>query len=363
MDVGMATAYMPETGGRIDIGPMPGWSAAWLLSMDARARDATLATADDSGSWPMHYRDQKTDALVSLDDHPNMTILGNPSDAKNDAFPACTDCATPLTVDSAHQPAIVYLPYVLTGDVYYLDELALWANFDMLQSNPGYRDQAKGLVAPDQVRGQAWSMRTLGQLAYILPDQHPFKAYFQTRLDDNIAHYASAFAPNGSAYNALGALVTGSAYSYDNDTGIAPWQDAFFTWAIGNLVEMDFASAKPLLDFKAKFSVGLMTDPGYCWIDASAYTLDIRASSSSAVYDTFAKLYQANFPSTTCNASSGVMTGYPDSPEGYPSNLQPALAVATSSSVPRAAAAWSTFAGRTTKPDYGTEPQFAIVPR
>ncbi|HKK05771.1 MAG TPA: hypothetical protein VKA50_07980, partial [Gammaproteobacteria bacterium] len=63
------------------------------------------------------------------------------------------------------------------------------------------------------------------------------------------------------------------------------------------------------------------------------------------------------------------MTGYPGSPTGYPSNLQPALAVAADSGIANAANAWSVFDGRTVKPgtdgtpDYNTDPQFAIVPR
>jgi hypothetical protein len=50
MEIGLATAYMPQTGGRRDIGPAPSWVATYLLSMDPRARRAMLATADGSGS-------------------------------------------------------------------------------------------------------------------------------------------------------------------------------------------------------------------------------------------------------------------------------------------------------------------------
>ncbi|WP_332848670.1 hypothetical protein [Massilia sp. S19_KUP03_FR1] len=76
MQIGLAVAYMPTTGGRDDIGILPMWSPAYLLSMDSRARDATLATADGSGSFSMHYRDRATDRPVSILDHPAMTLLG-----------------------------------------------------------------------------------------------------------------------------------------------------------------------------------------------------------------------------------------------------------------------------------------------
>ncbi|MEJ7805135.1 MAG: hypothetical protein WKG03_04350, partial [Telluria sp.] len=46
MGVGEANPYMPATGGRKDIGLLPGWAATYLLSMDKRAKDVMLGTAD-----------------------------------------------------------------------------------------------------------------------------------------------------------------------------------------------------------------------------------------------------------------------------------------------------------------------------
>ena len=86
---------------------------------------------------------------------------------------------TPMENDSAHQPSMAFLPYVVTGDLFYLEELQFWANYNMVQGNPGYRDDKKGLVKWDQIRGQAWSMRTLGQVAFITPDAHPLKSVFR----------------------------------------------------------------------------------------------------------------------------------------------------------------------------------------
>src|SRR5581483_6670688 len=60
------TLYMPMTGMRADIGPLPQWTAQYLLSMDSRARALTFANADAGGSMPIHYRDQATGLPVSL---------------------------------------------------------------------------------------------------------------------------------------------------------------------------------------------------------------------------------------------------------------------------------------------------------
>ncbi|HAK92194.1 MAG TPA: hypothetical protein DCP94_11450, partial [Massilia timonae] len=59
----------------------------------------------------------------------------------------------------------------------------------------------------------------------------------------------------------------------------------------------------------------------------------------------------------------GRMSGFADSNMGYPANMQPALAVATSSGIANAAQAWTVFSGRADKPDYSKGAQWDIIPR
>ncbi len=394
MGIGLATAYMPQTGGRPDIGPAPSWIALYVLSMDARARRAMLAAADGAGSWPIHYRNEQTGRPVTLDEYPYMTLLGNPGDTynpvtkKQEAFPACGGvCKSPYTPDSSHQPALVYVPYLVTGDRYYLEELQFWANWNLFQSNPGYRGAGKGLFKSDQVRGQAWSLRTLAEAAYVVPDADPQKANFTTRLQNNLQYWVERHAlPEHD--HALGIVTDGYAFAYSDGRGVAPWQDDFFTWAVGHAVELGFDQAKPLLAYKARFPIGRMVAPGYCWIDGAAYSLMVRDVKDGPLYTTFAQAWEATIgdPSNAagkyrekeCGSQAmadwltardgrtwkaGEMTGYSDSAEGYPSNMQPALAVAAGSGVAGAAEAWKRFIERPVKPDYAKEPQFAVVPR
>ncbi|MDB4884038.1 MAG: hypothetical protein JWL95_2804 [Gemmatimonadetes bacterium] len=382
MQIGLAEKYMPATGGRADIGLLPAWTTMYLLSMDPRAARATMQTADGAGSWSIHYRDQDTGRPVSLVDYPYMTLLGNPGDTvnpatgKSEAFPACATCATPYTADSAHQPSLAYVPYLVTGDHYYLEEMQFWTSYDLFQGNPYYRDFAKGLVHPEQVRGQAWSMRAIGEAAAFTPDDDPLKQYFVDRLSDNLAYYQARYG-SGPDANALGINTDGYAFAYADGTGIAPWQDDFFTSAIGHLVELGFDAARPLLAFKAKFPIGRMSAAGYCWISASVYALIVRDQADAPVFATFAEAYDASVPdaarATPCASqamadalmvrTAGAMTGYADSATGYPSNMQPALAMAAQLGVDGGREAWATFAARAVKPDYSSEPQFAIVPR
>ncbi len=387
MAPGLVNEYMPTTGGREDIGPLPGWAVRYLLSMDRRAKTSTLGTGDTAGSWPIHYRDKATGLPVSLDDYDHMTLLGNYADTWSeargvyDAFPDCSgSCDTPYSPDSAHQPSLAYLPYLVTGDSFYLEELQFWANWNMLRQNPGYRAYGAGLLHSNQVRAQAWSLRTLAEAAFITPDAHPLKNYFVARTENNIAWYNEYYDTDGthgtSTGNNLGVL-TSSALDYNGGRGVGSWQDDFFTWVSGHVTELGFSSAKPLLDWKAQFPVGRITGAGYCWIQAAPYYLNIRDSSVAPVYADFGALYDANAHAATVGLSCGgsamatalrlsvgqMMGDNVDATLGYPANMQPALAASADSGIAYAQQAWSTFDGRTNPPDYNALPVWAVVPR
>jgi len=383
MGVGLAQRAMGTTGGRSDIGILPGWGAAYLLSMDPRAKKVTLGTADLAGSWPMHYRDKRTGLPVSLLDYPYMTLLGHPGDTRNpktgkqEVFPPCRKdmCKSPNQPDGSHQPGFSYLPYLVTGDHYYLEELQFWAMYNLFASNPGYRKAGQGLLAPDQVRGQAWGLRTLGEVAYITPDGHPLKRDFKALLDNNLAWYNAEYTNNPQA-NKLGVLVNGYAMAYKEKTGVAPWQDDFFTAAAGHVAELGFKEAEPLLKWKVRFPVLRMVGEGACWIEGATYAYVIRPARSAPFFDSIGEAYAATVGPEVAAlpCASGQMTaavkkkpgdmgGYSDSPAGFPSNMQPALAYAATAGGEAGRKAWARFMARSVKPDYSEGAQFAIVPR
>jgi len=384
MGVGLALPAMPTTGGRGDIGLQPEWAVSYLLSMDPRAKTVAMGTADLAGSWAMHYRDRRTGLPVSLLDYPYMTIAGRPTDTRNpatrkfEAFPACVSreaCRVPHQHDISHQPNLAYLPYLLTGDYYHLEELQFWAMYDVFASNPGYRENRKGLLKPEQVRGQAWALRTLAEAAYISPEDHPLKQHFLQILDSNLDWYNAEYTNNQRA-NALGFIANGYSVLYLEKTAIAPWQDDFFTSAVGRAAELGFRKAAPLLRWKAKFPVARMTGKDSCWITAAMYAMRVRDTPTSPFYGTigeaFARTPRPEAAGLACDSAAmasalklrpGEMTGYSSSATGFPSNMQPALAYAVDALGEPGRKAWQRFMARSVKPDYGVAAQFAIVPR
>jgi hypothetical protein len=228
---------------------------------------------------------------------------------------------------------------------------------------------------------------------------------------NNLDWYSATYVANPP--NALGVLDGSGQYAFNAmgyttpsgaQTGIGPWQDDFFTWSVGYLAELGFDTAKPLLTWKAQFPVSRMTSAGFCWIDGAVYALAVRPAAGSPLYGSLAEAYQATMRDTDgsgaavamanstgaryldqpCGSqaqadwrtqkdkdthtvrnpwAAGEMTGYANSAEGFPSNMQPALAVAATFGVPNAQAAWDRFIARSVKPDYSAAPQWAVVPR
>jgi hypothetical protein len=394
MQFGRFTSYMGTTGGRPEIGLMPDSYAATLLSMDKRAKDLMLASADAAGSWMSHRRDDSKGPNqgmpLSVINFPYATVLGNPGDAdnpltgKNEKLPSLTSVSS-QGADSSHQAAFAYLPYLLTGDYYYLEELHFWASFNSYLDNCWYRQFEKALVSPDQLRGQGWSLRTLAECAAITPDAHPNKQNYIYWYECNMSYYNTAYidVPDPRYGNQLGIIANGYSVVYSMNggasNGTAPWQDDFFTQALGHGVELlGYESAKRLLTWKSKFQIGRLLAPGTCIQNAAIYALGVRKDQASPFFATLAECMDFTLPAeqkaAACNsperlalASSkclpGDIDGYPNSTEGYPSNYQPALAAAVDSGYVDGLKAWAMFAARPTKPDYSTGAQFAIVPR
>lgn len=410
-------AGMATTGGRPEIGMMPAEYAAFVISGDRRAYDYLIAQADVSGSWPMHRRDHSAGPAAGrpLDviHWPRATILGNLGDAnnaltgKNEKLPR-ENSACPLSPEESHQPAMAYLPYLLTGDQYYLDELHFWNNFNLIAPNCVYRQLHKGNIASGQVRGQAWNLRTMAQCAAITPDDHPYKAAANYFLDNSLDSWVRSHAtpppvpqvvpPIGKHYTAFGASGDGAVYSQpdwdlvgkrtldDGSSGVAPWQDYFFMAAAMHAYELtQRPQLMKILLWKARFAVDMMNSPLHGGMDAATYSLRVREAKEAPFYTSVDECLTNTFDTVryahpvgsakrlaylnsiqaqpSLPLLQGQIIGYSDSTAGYAANMQPALAAAVNVGVPGAKEAWAKFAARPRQPNYGAGPQFNIVPR
>ena len=399
MSYGDQSPHMGATGAQAAIGPLPRWSSTYILSTDARAFAWMTANDDAAGSYAFHYRDSETGRPLQISRHPYVTLADYDHAAKagkqayhTDLLPKCRSrCGSPIRFDIAHHPSIGYLPYLVSGDYYYLEEMQFAASYVELWANPTYRQYAKGTLmhAQGQVRGQAWSLRSIADAAFATPDGDPMKRYFRGLMRNILAQYNQRYVDNPDRHplhvlDDYGAVI----YPLNGATrvGVGPWQADFFAWAVGHAAEQGFEGARRLSRWLSVFQVARMTgaqghaDNGYCWINAAAYKLQIRPAQYAPSYRDVDAAYRASFPRLSglaCGSQpmanqlstrkhryqAGEMTGYAASATGFPANLQIGLAMAVQSGIAGSARAWQIFAQRRIKPDYRNYPNFAVVPR
>jgi hypothetical protein len=203
-DAGLWTKYMPTTGGRSDLGPVPEWVARWLHTGDWRMREIALTSADLAAAWPIIYREG--DATKRFDRAAGVPAIGRPvsvnawanlwiitnngvpnfvrgSRIKGPDYPYVNGGWHP---DGAHQPDPYSVAYMLTGDYWYLEQLQFWAAAWALMYNPAYRPAGIARIA-DEVRGDAWVFRNRVNAAFLSPDGTPEQSYFKTITEDALA--------------------------------------------------------------------------------------------------------------------------------------------------------------------------------
>jgi len=413
------TKSMSNVGAQPGIGPLPRWTSVYIVDPDIRAYHWMLANTDALGSYDIHYRDSVTGWPVSIEKHPYVTVadwayanrVARQDNAKGasykaDLLPNCIDNAVvknctnawygtrnPFSWDNAHQPAWSYVAYMVTGDYYYMSELAFSASYNNLWSNESYRGFSKGLIDPSHgsMRGKAWTLRNLAEAAFLLPDTYPLKPEFNSVVHNSLDDWNQKYTNNPEA-NPLRVTKGSTVYSLHGGkhNGVAPWQHNFLTWSLGHVAELGFSEAVPFRNWLAKFEIGLMTDwqddlaHGYCWLEASAYSIQVKDDSGNWL-PSYTAVYAANWPDLVglaCNSpemikelgklrkkrtQAGEMAGYPYSATGFPANFQIGVAAAADSNVPKAHEAWSLFQSRSVKPKvphaYDNYPNFAVLPR
>lgn len=349
--------YFGTTGARAEIGPYPRWTALFLITQDERAKQSMLVNADAAAGIPIHYRDAEDDLPLNLDRRPGVTAKFGTA-TPQDALPSMTYSQTDWSPDTAHQGSFAFVPYLITGDVFYLDEITFWAAWNMAIVNPGYRGGSQGLINSDQLRGQAWALRSIGEAARALPDDHPSRSYFHSKLLNNLNWYASQYSEGSSAVSPLGAMEVGGTN--------APWQQDFMTIVVSQLINDGYRDeAQSFFNFITKFAVGRFENhPQYCMQQAPAYYLSLRDATTNNYLSTWDGLFKRNFGNVECSSFTTV-NGSPTAPNGYAANARAMLAAAHTAGHPSALTAHNNFVNNYTpdmRPSFLTNPTWALVP-
>ena len=309
----LITKAMPTSGGRPDLGMVPDWTWAWLRAQTPGMRYAMMQTAEAAGAVPWHIRDPKTTRAPTLDDHPKYWLDGRANMGANGHGPMLTD-VDGWDGDNAHQPSLSYIPYMISGDRRFLDELIAQTAYALFSydSTPGYRDGAEGNLTNEEVRGQAWANRTHGYAAFITPDAHPDKAYLTSKLRQRLKWYATAY----PARNNLGgpnSYETSGWIEGPYPLGhIANWQQDFFSQSLAQIARMGFADANPVYNYTRKYQLSRFLRPDFNPLWATHYATLHADEKTDAPFRTWREIAQANLAKGNFKPNPQIQNGNGD---------------------------------------------------
>jgi len=268
---------MRSHGGRPELAPYPDFTARYLAHPDPTQRRYVLAHGDLGGSYPMHLREPESGPFkgvgpgrfVSIDERNRFWMDPRAPKAQQ---PAGTDSGGPLIPDNAHVPSLAYVPYLLTGDRYYADEMTFWVNYAFLRTIPdensgGFTCRgetatgSRGLLRCNEPRGIAWVLRNMADAAAWLPDGDPAVRYIGDKVRNNLEDLDTLVTrdptPLGTPFHTW---MRGAQRADGSRTvGVATWENNYIAWAIDRANDQGFTGGRSLRDLLARWQVRLFT--------------------------------------------------------------------------------------------------------
>ncbi len=306
------TQYMPATGGRADIGMTTLSNTSWLISQDVRAAEYSLGQAQASGAVPWNMWNARGNTWLNDDAYPDLWLdarggTGTAGNPNSGGLTQQVSGSTGWAPDTAHLPDLSYVPYVLTGERWMLDNLQAQAAWTVLIAWPGYglRGDTDDIVVNQQVRGAAWSLRQLGEAAWTAPDGSAEKAYFQSVVDHNWAWLVSKIPEWTNQQGEAHGWVPGE---YGIPGALPPWQQDYFASTTIAAAKQGNADALTFLKWQENFLVGrfLATADGFNTRDGVAYLIATHDPASGRIYTTWQEIGAKTVAAGWSNGDSWV---------------------------------------------------------
>jgi len=395
----LSSSALDSGGAKPELAPYDRWTAAYLISGDQRAWNAMRAAQDEYAamvnkrdSAVSRARDENTGQPIDLGVHGVISDeWGSPGDA--DTLLANRDGIPQTRTDLAHQPAVGYVTYLLTGETNELENLQFSGIATWLNSRPGGYPGTipnRQFGERGQVRSLAWGFRELLNAGTVTPAGHPLRTTMEGAVGNALQEMndrGRPLDPEGATGLWLSGPGTGVAIIYSSDStpnpddsgsgasdgvGVATWQQDWLTWAIGSAYERGWNTeldSSGLWVWKAQSVVSRFgTDTnGFCWEYAPHFAIGVQDTSSGPLYSTWGQIFSKNWPGVSnCGPVGGPFARSDGNPTTYGAQIGAALAVAASTGISDAQNAWSVYDQRDTS-DWNTtfseEPEWAVEAR
>lgn len=332
--LGLVSAQMGTTGHMGYVGILPPWAADHIASGgDPRAYRSVMLHGLSSGSWPIHYRDETTQEPFLPSTYPQIWIspgkLPVPPKGTGGGYRNYGGTAAP---DTAHQPSLVYLPYLLTGRQFFLDELLFWCTWSMMAINYQQRGDADNLQILGQERARARILRGISQTWAALDDDHPHfpdvKNMWEKNMDVFERRYVLGTSGSGWKNNLgwMGLYSSGGGSPYFNSTNGGYWWAS--NWMMQNIVVAigcawnlelpqsadSKASHKVVRDFGYRIPINMAGDgsPGtFDYRRFASFQLPIGRDNSGFPPETWQPDWGAMYSVVQTNGKTGIQAPAP----------------------------------------------------
>lgn len=295
-DTACVTMYMGGTGERSDIGPVTGTQGNYLLSGRDDWWRLVLDQAEAGSGIPWYIRDEGGTPVnffrtgtgivdrVKLNSHGNNA--GSPTYLPRPGHDYGTEVGMKWSIDQAHQPALFYVPWILTGDPYYLESMQFANSNNTLYTGWDRRITNQADLMEDQIRGIAWNLRTMFQLWKTTPNSVPGwllpQSYYERQATENLTKMKYKFMDD----------TTEPYEQYLNAMGRGFWQNDFMTYIVGWGVYMGNSTWQPAFDWLYEHTSARLTGTsGWERRCPTNYYLPEDAASLSQ-YTSWAKAWQ-----------------------------------------------------------------------
>lgn len=170
---------MPNPGGRPDIAPVPGFYVDGLIKHDANGKRKIFENAAKAALWPYNWRDQTTGKTVLLNNGTDYTIdrawgnvLPQPDSYQSSGI---VNSMTGWQIQDAHHPDLSYIPWLLTGDFFWVEQRQKLIFWTWAANNAGYGGSGLNRVfcTTSELRGNGWNFRDLALGIMMIPDRNP----------------------------------------------------------------------------------------------------------------------------------------------------------------------------------------------
>ena len=348
LENGQWTPRMGNAGFQSQIGLLPRWDATYINSDgDSRAYRSVIANARALNSYPIIWNDKATIEPIVISSFGTWTYSGAGSGG-------ATGIATTggLVWDVAHHGSGGYLAYLITGDYYYMETMLHQALTCYLVTSSRRGTGTGRLLLPVQVRGIAWSNRTVGQAVAISPTSSitlDLAALLSTGIDYWLAKTQTP------GINGLGYFYAYSANAPNFIWGPgkeAAWQQHFWMQTLGYVSDLepltDMTNWNIVRDYLYQGVVGILGGGGagnYCFTKGGVSTPTISAVNNMLDPKLWCSdwgcVYKLSFGVKNPDICSNVLLDHPEwAAIGYWGNLLPAIAYAAEDGATGAADSW-----------------------